>query len=391
MRGNVEACGTAATALAQLAQALSTAQSATRTALADCESAQATANRQQTAADQAGNDAQAADAAAASSAHPSVARAYADQANQARDAQSQAQAAANQAQTDLAAAQERGQRAEQEYLHDAQTAAASLRSAAGELRPTADLGHGWADPIVTWAGHANDFSGAGATGVIKGYDAAIALAAKSLVRETEDVLSDPTLSNLAVRGKAIPGYDGELDPEFDRAAAARTLADNPFTNFLTKGLPEDTFGPLSEVPYLAVALTGADVALNWKDEGPDALVAPVGNLIIGTTIVHFAAPAAADAALGATDLAATAATGLGMDGLATALAGSALIPGVGEAVAVGTVAVVGTILVDKGVTYVWDHGGEKVADEAANGIASGASWTYHEAKHVVHDLEPWNW
>lgn len=53
---------------------------------------------------------------------------------------------------------------------------------------------------------------------------------------------------------------------------------------------------------------------------------------------------------------------------------------------------------DKGVSWVWSHGGAHVASEPWHGIEHGADWAWHEGgslvhtgEHVVHDLEPWNW
>lgn len=408
MKGNVGACGSAAQALSRLSQALETAQRITRQALSDCGSAQSTADSQQSAADSAGASAQAAERAASTAVHPSVANHLSDQASQARSQQSAAQGAADQARKSLAAAQSRGQHAVQAYQQEAQSLAGVLRSAAGELRPTPDLGHGWADPVVTWAGHANDFSGAGATGLIKGYDTAITLAAKSLASETEQVVNDPALRALASSGEPIPGFDDTPDSEFQRVLSAKGLAENPLTKALTKGIP-GTDGLVNEVPIAALVLSGLDVGLNWHDEGAKSLVAPAGNLVAGTLITHYAAPVAARAAFGATDAAATGAEIIGADGLAETLAASAFIPGVGEAVIVGGVVVGGTYLLDKGVTWVWDHGGAHVASEAWHGVEHGASaawggveqgagWAYHEggslvhtAGHVVHDLEPWHW
>lgn len=408
MRSNVNACATAASALSQLAQALENAQRITRQALAECESAQSTANSQQSAADSAGASAQAAEQAAASAVHPTAVKQFSDQASQARSQQSQAQAAADQARSALSAAQARGQHAVQAYHQEAESLAGRLRSATGELKPTADLGHGWAEPVVTWAGHANDFLGAGAVGVIKGYDSAIDLAMKSLSSDLKTVLGDSNMIAQVLTNNTIAGVTDVQDPLFGRAQGALALSQNPLIKFLTKGLPEKA-GPLSEVPYLAVALSALDVGLNWKDQGARSLVAPAGNLAAATIITHYAAPTAARLAYGATDLAASGAEFLGADGLATTLAGSALIPGVGEAVVVGGVVVVGTYYLDKGVVWVWDHGGAHVASEAWHGIEQGASgawhgiehgadWAWHEGgslvqtgEHVVHDLEPWNW
>jgi uncharacterized protein YukE len=305
------------------------------------------------------------------------------------------------------AAQARGQHAVQAY-HQGRGLAARLLSAASELKPTPELGHGWADSVVTWAGHVNDFSGAGAPGVIKGYDQAIALAMTSLDKDLEQ-LKDPAVQALVMNNQAVPGLTDQESSLFGRAANAEKLADNPLTKFFTEGLPQDSFGSLSEVPYLAVALSAVDVGLNWHEEGAQSLVAPAGNLVAGTVITHYAAPIVARGAFAATDLAASGAEFLGADGLATTLAGSALIPGVGEAVIVGGVVVVGTYYLDKGATWVWNHGGAQVASEAWHGVEQGASgawhgiehgadWAWHEGgslvhtgEHVVHDLEPWNW
>ncbi len=56
-------------------------------------------------------------------------------------------------------------------------------------------------------------------------------------------------------------------------------------------------------------------------------------------------------------------------------AGVALIPGVDEVVITGALACAAGYYADKAGTWVWDH---------RSAIA-------RTAKHVVHDLEPWNW
>ena len=141
------------------------------------------------------------------------------------------------------------------------------------------------------------------------------------------------------------------------------------------------------------------MALNWNQGVGKAVIQPVGNLALGTGIAEGTSSAVAT---GFASLAAG-------DGAVATLAGTTLIPGVGEVVIVGAVTVGGTILIDKGVSWVWDHGGSQVASEAWHGIEGGAtgawhgiehgaSWVANEAKPVIdtgeniaNAIAPWNW
>jgi hypothetical protein len=386
---NVAACGQAASALSELARALEQAQQVTRQALADCEHAQTEATTQQAAADEAGRTAQSAHQAAATAVHPSVAMALGREAVEAEGQQSIAQGAANQANGELATARARGIHAVSTYEHEAAVVSARLRAAGAELRKVPELGHGWAEPVVTWAGHVNDYAGAGAVGLVKGYDMALARAADRLEGEIQDTFANPA----AVAGikAGLPAEDifgPELDPEFDHLVSSQALAESPLTKVLTASLPEDSFPLLSKVPYLAAALTVTDMIMNRGDGVGPAVIEPVGNLVTGTVITEVSAPAVA---AGITSLTAD-------GGMLAALGTTAIVPGVGEFVIVGALAVGGTYAIDKGVSWVWDHGGEHVASVAWHGIEKGADWAYHEggdlvhdAGTVVHDIEPWNW
>jgi hypothetical protein len=183
-------------------------------------------------------------------------------------------------------------------------------------------------------------------------------------------------------------FAADSDGLFERAANAQAMADSPLTKVLTASLPEDSFPILSRVPFLAAGLTAADMIMDRNDGVGKAVVEPVGNLVAGTVITEASAPVVA---AGITSLTAE-------GGALAALGTTAVIPGVGEVVIVGALAVGGTYLLDKGVTWVWDNGGAHVASEAWHGIEGGADWTYHEggqlvhsAGTVVHDLEPWHW
>ncbi len=389
---NGQACGLAASALTALARALEQAQQTARQALAECERAQTEASTQQGAADQAGQGAQAAQQAAAGAVHPTVVAALQREATAAEQQQRTAQGAADRARGDLASAQTRGQTAVATYEHEAAAVVGRLHAAAAELRPAQDVGEGWADPIITWMGHANDFAGAGATGLIKGYDSAIGLAMKRLEPEIDAYRGDGAVVAGVLWGDPNAGaYDGPAEPSFDLAANSYRLAENPVTKFLhSSPFSEDSV--LGKVPGLAYGLTAADMIMNWHKGVGEAVVTPVGNLAVGTAITETTAPLIAS---GVTTAAASLAAG---DGAIAALAGTALVPGVGEVVAVGVVAVAGTWAVDKGVSWVWDHGGSHVAGEAWDGIKDAGSWVSHEsapavktAKHVIHDLEPWHW
>ena len=405
IRSDVEACGEAASGLSQLARALEQAQRVTRQALSDCSQSQNELTTQQGIADRAGQDAQTAEQAAATAVHPHVANAYSQDASRARSAQTTAQQAAGRAQGDLTAAQTRAQQAVTAYEHEAQTAVSQLRSAAEDMRPSDDVADGWADPIVSWAGHVNDFAGAGAAGLIKGYDAAIGLATGRLVAQTYTVLGDPTDVSNVLSGQEVLPFDAEPDPTFDMAAGAQRFANSPLTKVLTKGLPEDTFSVLGKVPALAAGITAVDMILNRNEGVGKAVVEPVGNLVAGTVITETVGSSVAGGV-------ASAASSLALgDGTIAALAGTAIVPGVGEVVAVGIVAVGGTILVDKAASEIWDHraaighgletAGDWVYDQGKSAVdtAKGAgSWALHEGGSLVHDgssllhdAEPWHW
>jgi hypothetical protein len=401
-----EACGHAATALTSLSSALQHAQSVTRQALADCDAAQGQVTTQSQAADQAGQAAQAAQQSAAAAVHPTTAAAYNRQATTAQQQQSAAQGAAERAQGDLTAAQTRGQQAVQTYQHAAQAAVRQLTAAAEEMKPAEEKG--WADGVVNWLGHANDFGGAGSVALAKGAETSLGIAGRKLVTETEGVLDDPAAITAIMNGKPYPySFDAtsEPDPAWNFAEDTGALAGNPVSKVLTSGLPEDTFGALGKVPYLGFGLTGLDMFMNRNDGVGKAVIEPLGNLAVGTTITEGASSVIAPVI---TSTAEGLAAG---DGLAATLAGTAVIPGVGEVVIVGAVAVVGTYAVDKGVTYLWDHraGIEHGLDTAGNyalgkldslknGVVSVGSGALNAvehpvstAQHVAHDLEPWHW
>jgi hypothetical protein len=144
-----------------------------------------------------------------------------------------------------------------------------------------------------------------------------------------------------------------------------------------------------------------------------AVVEPLGNLAVSTALAEGTSSVAAPMiAEGAASLA------MG-DGALAALAGTAFVPGVGEVVIVGAVAVLGTYAVDKGVEYLWDHraaighalqtagtatvhgletagtatlhGLEDAGSATVHGLESAGSTVAHTTSHVVHDIEPWNW
>jgi len=102
-------------------------------------------------------------------------------------------------------------------------------------------------------------------------------------------------------------------------------------------------------------------------------VRPVGTLVAATAGAEAAAPAAAWA-------------GTGLAAALPEVGAASLIPGVGEVVITGALACAAGYAADKADIWVWDH-------RAAIGqyVAQTAVTDYHIAKHVVHDLEPWNW
>lgn len=199
---------------------------------------------------------------------------------------------------------------------------------------------GWADPAVTWAGRVNDFSGAGATALIKGYDALLTRMGNQLVQETEDFLRNPgawssPLSSgpLSVVSDGSSALDtGAGDARLGFASGLWQAAGSPVSRALTAGLPESTFGVLGKIPYLGFAFTGADMYLHRKDGIGAGVVKPVGNLMAGTALAE-----------GTSSVLAGVATG---DGMIAAVGGSALIPGVGEVVITGAVVVGGVMLID---------------------------------------------
>lgn len=393
---NVQACETAASALTQLAQALERAQLATRQALAECERANGELATQQSLADEAGSDAESARLQSAAAVHPAVAKAKDLEATEADERQRVAQGAADQARGDLSTAQTQGREAVTAYEQESAAAVRQLHAAAGQLRP-AEEDKGWAEPIVTWAGHINDYAGAGAVGLRKGYDQAIKRATDKLNSEIEDYLGDPVKVSAATAGKAPAPDIDEPGNEYELAQGAQRAATLPATKALTYSpFPEESV--LGKVPLLGYGLTAADIGMNIKDgEGVKGVVEPVGNLVIATEITEATGGVIAGFVQGA-------AGSLALEGAA-----AALVPGVGEVVLVGAVAVVGTYLADKGIQWVWKHGGSKLAGEAwdetkdltggaVSGIKDGASWVSHQAapvvhtaKTVIHDAEPWHW
>ena len=222
---------------------------------------------------------------------------------------------------------------------------------------------------------------------------------------------------------------------WDLTKNAGTAANNPMTRFLTAHPSEDNFGVLGKVPYLAYGLTALDMYDNRNEGVGKAVVQPLGNLAVSTTIAEgtssVVAPVIADGA-------ASLAVG---DGALAALAGTAFVPGVGEVVIVGAVAVLGTYAVDKGAQWVWAHraqighaletagtatvhgletagsatvhgletagsatvhgletagsatvhGLETAGSATVHGLESAGSTVAHTASTVVHDAEPWHW
>lgn len=410
---DAEACGRAATALSKLADALTHVQQVARQALAECGRAQDAVNTHQQAASDAGRAAQTADQQAADAVHPTTRSAFQQQAEQARQQQTTANAAAGIASDQLLAAQARGQQAVTAYEHEAQTIATTLNAAAGELEGAQEVGEGWAKPVITWLGHANDFGGAGAVGLVKGYDSALAIAASKLERETSAVLGDPEAIASIMGGNAPAAFDGVRDPIWDVTKNAGDAAGNPLTRALTAGPSEDSVGFLGKVPYLAYGMTALDMYEDRNEGVGKAVVEPLGNLAVSTALAEgISSVAAPMIAEGAASLA------MG-DGALAALAGTAFVPGVGEVVIVGAVAVLGTYAVDKGVEYLWDHraaighalqtagtatvhgietagsatvhGIETAGSATVHGIESAGSTVAHTTSHVVHDVEPWNW
>jgi uncharacterized protein YukE len=421
---DADACGRAATALSKLSDALAHAQQVARQALADCGSAQGAVNSHQQAASDAGKAAQAADEQAASAVHPTSRAAFQQQADQARQQQTAANDAASQASDQLMAAQSRGQQAVTAYEHEAQAIAATLNAAAAELQGAEEVGEGWAKPLITWLGHANDFGGAGAVGLIKGYNAALAVAAGKLDSEISGVLGDDEAIASIMGGQTPAAFEGVRDPVWDLTKNAGEAAGNPLTRALTAGPSEESFGVLGKVPYLAYGLTALDMYQERNEGVGKAVVEPLGNLAISTGIAEGTSAVVAPAiASGAATLAAG-------DGALAAIAGTAFVPGVGEVVIVGAAVVVGTYLADKGIEYVWDHraaighalqtagtatvhgletagtatvhgletagvatahGLETAGSATVHGLESAGSTVVHTTSHVVHDIEPWNW
>jgi uncharacterized protein YukE len=388
---DAEACGHASEALTKLAQALEHAQQVARQALADCGSAQDAVNAHKQAAADAGNTAQSAEQQAATAVHPPTVAALRQQADQARQQQTAASNAASLASGDLMAAQSRGQQAVDAYDQVARAVAASLNAAAGELEGAQEVGEGWAKPVIEWLGHVNDFSGAGAVGLIKGYDSALAVAGAKLASETESVLNDPAAVSSILGGKPPAAFDGANDPVWDVTENAGTAANNPVTRALTAGPSEESFGLLGKVPYLAYGVTALDMYQERNEGVGKSVVEPLGNLAVSTGLAEgtsaVVAPAIAEGA-------ATLAAG---DGALAVVAGTAFVPGVGEVVIVGAVAVLGTYAVDKGVQYLWDHraaighGLETAGTATVHGLEDAGSTIAHTTSTVVHDAEPWHW
>jgi hypothetical protein len=277
------------------------------------------------------------------------------------------------------------------YEHEAQTIAGQLTAAAGELEGGEQVESGWAEPIISWVGHANDFGAAGAVGLIKGYDSALAIAGGKLAGEAQTVLNDPQAVQSILGGKALPGFDGTEDPTWDVTQNAGRLANSPLTKALTAGPSEERFGVLGKVPYLAYGLTALDMYENRNEGIGKSVVEPLGNLAVSTGLTEgtsaVVAPAIAEGA-------ATLAAG---DGALAALAGTAFVPGVGEVVIVGAVAVLGTYAIDKGTEWVWDHRAEighaleTAGTATVHGLDRAGSTVAHGVSHAVHDAEPWNW
>jgi uncharacterized protein YukE len=431
---DADACGKAATALEQLSHALQHAQQVTRQALADCGTLQQTTDSHQQAANEAGTAADAAQQRAASAPHPAAAAQAQHEATLARQRQTSEGTAAFQASEQLVGVQTRGQQAVAAYEQEARTIIGQLNAAAGELKGGEEAEHGWAEPVLTWVGHVNDFSGAGAVGLAKGYDSALAIAGAKLADETQAVLNDPQAVAGIMNGKP-PAAFGEEDPVWDVTENAGTLANNPVTKFLTAGPSEDKVGVLGKVPYLAYGLTALDMYQNRNEGVGKAVVEPLGNLAVSTALTEgtsaVVAPAIAEGA-------ATLAAG---DGALAALAGTAFVPGVGEVVIVGAVAVLGTYAIDKGAEWVWDHraeighaletagtatvhgletagtatlhgletagtatvhgletagsatvhGLQTAGSATLHGLESAGSTVAHGVSTAVHDAEPWNW
>ena len=311
------------------------------------------------------------------------------------------------------AAQARGQQAVTAYEHEARAIAATLNAAAGELEGAEEVGEGWAKPVITWLGHANDFGGAGAVGLIKGYDAAHWRRGREARRRDRQRAGRRRGDGQHHGRQDAAAFEGVDDPVWDLTKNAGEAAGNPLTRALTAGPSEESFGVLGKVPYLAYGLTALDMYEERNEGIGKAVVEPLGNLAISTGIAEGTSAVVAPAiASGAATLAAG-------DGALAAIAGTAFVPGVGEVVIVGAAAVVGTYLADKGIQYLWDHraaighalqtagtatvhgletagtatvnGLETAGSATVHGLESAGSTVVHTTSHVVHDIEPWNW
>lgn len=402
LTNNVESCAQANGALTRLASDLQSAQQATSAAMADCLAAQAEQTSQQQAADEAAQASEQAHQKALAAVHPAALAHYTAEANAAAQAQQTAQAAADAAGSALSHAARQGQEAWRGYQSSAAAAARSLADAGSRLRHP-DHDPGLLDAVLTWVGHVNDLSGAGATGLVKGYDAAIAVAGRKLAAESTQVLGDSEALAAIRDGLPIAGVDGVgPDPAFNLAENARTLADSPITKVLTAGPSEEAVGVLGKVPYLGYLLTGVDMYMN-RDRGVgSAVIEPLGNLALGTAVTEVSGSVVAGGIAAAAD---------GTGTLATVLGAATFVPGVGEAVIVGGIAV-GVVA---GADWIYEHPGEALhgiedagkalgdfgeavgrtvahdAEAVAGTVAHGAEGAWHTATHVVHDLEPWNW
>lgn len=130
---NASACDDAAKALHSLATELEVAQRATSAAVSACQTAFQDQLAQQRAADEAEYDAQ--QARSSARAHPTAAAHYNGLADAADSQRSTAQSAADAAASDLARAKREGEAAEDTYKHAAASAIAQLHSAEADLKP----------------------------------------------------------------------------------------------------------------------------------------------------------------------------------------------------------------------------------------------------------------
>jgi len=364
----------AAGAVRAYASTLEQAQAQARVALGAQADAQTTANQAQT--NLAGATPPPPGAPSADVASFQANQAYAGQA-----IHDQLSSSLNAASAQLASAQLLAHQAVVACAGALQAAGAQMAPLAGGPNPGADI-HGAGDTkgvveaIAPWlhgAGHSLDFLGGAAVGLVKSTDRVITRAADAMIKEAGTWLGSPA----AESGAEAPtqGAGSFETAKFNQAQRAFRLGNNRAVKFLNRGLIPEQDGAglgqtaLSKVPIVGAAFTVGDIFYGHFGEHKSWGASSVGPV----------------ASLGAS--AATAeGVGAGFAALLPEAAGASLIPGVGEVVLTGALACAAGYAADKAGTWVWDH-------RAAIGqyVAQTAISDYHVAKHVVHDLEPWNW